>query len=163
MPWLLPMQGSEYLKPFNAKPLRGFFYFVVKVLLSLKLIQSESMQIFKNLEEHVEHIALVLLVTVLSMIAYFLTSPQPPRERTKSAFAGGVIAGVLSYPTWALIGSLTPSGHLHVGWLTVIIFIYSVSGQFIPEFLQSVIPKLAKKLFNRSYKAKTGEDFEDDH
>ena len=49
------------------------------------------MQIFKNLEEHVEHIALVILVTVLSMIAYFLTSPQPPRERTKSAFAGGVI------------------------------------------------------------------------
>ena len=120
-------------------------------------------QIFKNLEEHIEHIALVLLVTALSMIAYFLTSPQPPRERTKSAFAGGVIAGVLSYQTWALIGSMTPSGHLHVGWLTVIIFIYSVSGQFIPEFLQSVIPKLAKKLFNRSYKAKTGEDFEDDH
>ena len=121
------------------------------------------MQIFKNLEEHIEHIALMLLVTALSMIAYFLTSPQPPRERTKSAFAGGVIAGVLSYPTWALIGSMTPSGHLHVGWLTVIIFIYSVSGQFIPEFLQSVIPKLAKKLLNRSYKAKTGEDFEDDH
>ena len=122
-----------------------------------------KMQIFKNLEEYIGHIALVLLVTALSMIAYFLTSPQPPRERTKSAFAGGVIAGVLSYPTWALIGSMTPSGHLHVGWLTVIIFIYSVSGQFIPEFLQSVIPKLAKKLLNRSYKAKTGEDFEDDH
>ena len=67
------------------------------------------MQIFKNLEEHIEHIALVLLVTALSMIAYFLTSPQPPRERTKSAFAGGVIAGVLSYPTWDLIGSMTPS------------------------------------------------------
>jgi len=48
------------------------------------------MQIFKNLEEYIEHIALVLLVTALSMIAYFLTSPQPPRERTKSAFAGGV-------------------------------------------------------------------------
>ena len=121
------------------------------------------MQIFKNLEEHIEHISHVLLVIALSMIAYFLTSLQPLRERTKSAFAGGVIAGVLSYPTWALIGSMAPSGHLHVGWLTVIIFIYSVSGQFIPRFLQSVIPKLAKKLFNRSYKAKTGEDFEDDH
>ena len=48
------------------------------------------MQIFKNLEEHIEHIALVLLVTTLSMIAYFLTSPQPPRKRTKSAFAGSV-------------------------------------------------------------------------
>ena len=46
------------------------------------------MQIFKNLEEH---IVLVLLVTALSMIAYFLTSPQPPRERAKSAFADGVI------------------------------------------------------------------------
>ena len=31
------------------------------------------MQIFKNLEEHIEHIALVLLVTALSMVAYFLT------------------------------------------------------------------------------------------
>ena len=121
------------------------------------------MQIFKNLEEHIEHIALVLATIVFSMIAYFLTSTQPPRERTKSTFAGGVIAGVLSYPTWSLIGSMTPSGHLHVLWLTVIIFIYSVSGQFIPEFLQSVIPKLAKRLLNRSYKAKTGEDFEDDH
>ena len=49
--------------------------------------------IFKNLEEHIEHIALVLLVTALSMIAYFLTSPQPPRERTKPAFALGVIVG----------------------------------------------------------------------
>ena len=48
------------------------------------------MQIFKNLEEHIEHIALVLLTIVFSMAAYFLTSPQPPRERTKSAFAGGV-------------------------------------------------------------------------
>ena len=47
----------------------GFFYFSVKVLLSVKLIQSEPMQIFKNLEEHIEHIALVLLVTALSMIA----------------------------------------------------------------------------------------------
>ena len=43
-----------------------------------------------NLEGHIEHIALVLLVTALSMIAYFLTSPQQPRERTKSAFAGSV-------------------------------------------------------------------------
>ena len=121
------------------------------------------MQIFKNLEEPIEHIALILLVTALSMIAYFLTSRQSPRKRIKSAFAGGIIAGVLSYPTWALISSISPCGQPHVECLTVIIFIYSVSGQFIPGFLQSVIPKLAKKLFNRSYKAKTGEDFEDDH
>ena len=31
------------------------------------------MQIFKNLEEHIEHIALVFIVTPLSVIAYFLT------------------------------------------------------------------------------------------
>ena len=30
------------------------------------------MQIFKNLEEHIEHIALVLLVTALSIIAHFI-------------------------------------------------------------------------------------------
>ena len=121
------------------------------------------MNFLKNIEDYLEHIALIAVFAVLSMAAYALTSPEPPKTRIKSMLAGGVIAGVLSYPTWALIGSMTPSGHLHVGWLTVIIFIYSVSGQFIPEFLQSVIPKLAKKLFNRSYKAKTGEDFEDDH
>lgn len=55
------------------------------------------MQIFKNLEDHIEHIVIVLLVTALSMIAYFLTSPQPPQERTKSAFAGGGTANVGIY------------------------------------------------------------------
>jgi len=34
------------------------------------------MQIFKNLKEHIEHIALVLLVTAMSMIAYFLIRGQ---------------------------------------------------------------------------------------
>ena len=79
------------------------------------------MQIFKNLENHIEHIALILIVTVLSMVAYFLTSPQPSRERTKSAFDGGVIDGVLSYPTWALIRSFTfqnfAPAHFHLGML----------------------------------------------
>ena len=97
------------------------------------------------------------------MIVNSLTSPEPPRTRTKSMFAGGVIAGILSYPTWLGIGYMTPAGQLAVGWLIPITFVYTVSGQFIPEFLQSVVPKLIRKLFNRSYRAKTGEDFDHDN
>lgn len=121
------------------------------------------MQILKNIENHLEHIAVILVFSVLSMIAYALTSPEEPKKRIKSTFAGGFISGILSYPTWLGISYMMPSGELHVAWLIPITFVYTVSGQFIPEFLQSVTPKLAKKLFNRSYKAKTGEDFEDDN
>lgn len=121
------------------------------------------MNFFKNLENYIEHIVLILVFSMLSMIAYALTSPEPPRTRTKSMFAGGVIAGILSYPTWLGIGYMTPAGQLAVGWLIPITFVYTVSGQFIPEFLQSVVPKLIRKLFNRSYRAKTGEDFDHDN
>ena len=115
------------------------------------------MQIFKNLEEHIEHIALVLLVTVLSMIAYFLTSPQPPRERTKSAFAGGVIAGVLSYPTWLAIGEFNKEP-IAVFYLVPITFVYTITSQFIPDALRLIVPKLFNSLIGRFYKSKTGED-----
>ena len=121
------------------------------------------MNFLKNLENYIEHIVLIVVFSMLSMIAYALTSPEPPKTRTKSMFAGGVIAGILSYPTWLAIGSLTTLGALPVGWLIPITFVYTVSGQFIPEFLQSVVPKLIKKLFNRSYRAKTGEEFDNDN
>lgn len=121
------------------------------------------MNFLKNIEDYLEHIALIAVFAILSMAAYALTSPEPPKTRIKSMLAGGVIAGILSHPTWLGIGFLTPNGVLHVGWLIPITFVYTVSGQFIPEFLQSVVPKLIKKLFNRSYKAKTGEEFDHDN
>lgn len=121
------------------------------------------MQILKTLESYAEHIILIIVFCILSMAAYALTSPEPPKSRTKSMFAGGVISAILSYPTWIFIGTLTSQGVIEVWWLIPITFAYTVSGQFIPEFLQSVIPKLIKKLFNKGYKAKTGEDFENDN
>ena len=121
------------------------------------------MQILKTLEDYAEHVILIIVFCILSMAAYALTSPEPPRSRTKSMFAGGVIASILSYPTWVGIGSMTSQGLIPVWCLIPITFAYTVSGQFIPEFLQSVIPKLVKKLFNKGYKAKTGEDFENDN
>ena len=121
------------------------------------------MQILKTIEGYAEHVILITMFCVLSMIAYALTSPEPPRSRTKSMFAGGVISLILSYPTWVWIGSMTVAGVLAVYWLIPITFVYTVAGQFIPEFLQSAIPKLAKKLLNKGYRAKTGEDFENDN
>ena len=115
------------------------------------------MQIFKSLEHYLEYIVLITVFTVIGMAIYAFSSSEPPRLKMKNMVLGGLIAVALSYPTWYFIG------RGEVIAMIPIVIIYTITGQFIPEFLQSVIPKLARKLFNKGYKAKTGEEFEDDH
>lgn len=121
------------------------------------------MQILKTLENHIEHLLLIIVIAILSMIAYASTSDEPPPRRKKSMVAGGVIAMILSYPTWMAIGKYLGGGEIDAFWLIPITFTYTVTGQFIPEFLQNVIPKTAKKVFSIFFKRTTGEDLNDDH
>jgi len=91
------------------------------------------------------------------MGVYFALSNEPKVKRAKYMIAGGLISLILAYPTWAGIGHhFSSTGSIEVYWLSPITFIYAVSGQFLPEMLQAMFPKLAKKLF----KDKTGEDLE---
>ena len=120
------------------------------------------MQILRNLEARVESIIIIIVFCILSMLAYAATSDEPPPKRKKSMFAGGVIALILSYPTWMAIGRFI-GGDIDAFWLIPITFTYTVTGQFIPEFLQNVVPKAAKKIFNIFFKRTTGEDMNNDN
>lgn len=46
--------------------------FTKSATISKTYIEQKPVQIFKNLENHIERIALILIVTVLSMIAYLV-------------------------------------------------------------------------------------------
>lgn len=118
------------------------------------------MNIFKSLEEYAAHIALIIVICVLSMVAYFATSDEPIPKRKKSTLAGGVIALILSYPTWLAIGQFVNAQHVGEFWLIPITFTYTVTGQFLPDFLQNVVPKFVKKIVNYFFKKTTGEDLE---
>lgn len=100
---------------------------------------------------------MILVFSILSMIVYAVSSKEQPRQLIKSTIAGGVIACILSYPTWLWIGR-------DEIWLLIpITFVYTITGQFIPEFLQSIVPKFVKKITSIFYKQKTGEDLDNDH
>lgn len=99
---------------------------------------------------------MIFVFTFLSMIVYAATSKeQSKRQLFKSTVAGGVIALILSYPTWLWIGKV------EVYWLIPITFVYTITGQFLPEFLQHAVPKAVRKVTNIFFKQKTGEDLDD--
>ena len=108
------------------------------------------------------HILIIAVFSVISMIAYFATSDDPPKKRGKNMIAGAAIAWILSYPTWVGIGAALGI-EIAAFWLIPITFTYTVTGQFIPEFLQSVVPKAVRKITNIIFKKNTGEDLDNDH
>lgn len=114
------------------------------------------MYLLEKLREHLDNIAIILIFSLMGMGIYALSSKEPPRLRSKNTLLGGLIAGALSYPTWLYFGN----GHV---WALILITIgYCITGQFIPEFLQSVIPKAVKKISNIIFKTRFGEDLDDD-
>ena len=115
------------------------------------------MQILRRLGEQTELIVLVLVISVLSMVVYALTSPEPNSSKFKSMLAGGIIAMVLSYPTWLAIGEFNKEP-IAVFYLVPITFAYTITSQFIPDALRLIVPKLFNSLIGRFYKSKTGED-----
>ena len=115
------------------------------------------MQILKNIGEELEYLLLIVIVAILSMIVHALTSSEPARARSKSAIAGGVIAMILSYPTWVAIGDFYEHP-IPVYWLIPITFVYTITGQFIPDALKSIVPKMFNALIKKFFKDKTGED-----
>lgn len=115
------------------------------------------MQILKSLENYIEYIILIAVFTVIGMAIYAFSSNESPRLKFKNMILGGLIACALSYPTWYFIGMNK------VVVMIPIVITYTITGQFLPEWLQAVIPKLTKKLFNQKYKANIGEDFDNDH
>lgn len=115
------------------------------------------MQLLKHIEEYLSHILLIIGCTIVSMIIYSMSSDEEPKKRKKSTITGGLISVCLSYGTWAGIGHFFSStGQIAVFWMPFICFAYTVSGQFIPEMLQSLWPKLVKFL----YRSRTGEDLD---
>mgnify|MGYP003560098870 CR=1 FL=1 len=115
------------------------------------------MRILESLQEHIDHIALIVVFTVIGMCIYATSSQEPIKTRIKHTTLGGLIALGLSYPTWQVVGY----GHLWA--LMLITVIYTIAGQFIPEFLQGVLPKAAKKVTNVIFKRKFGEDLDNDN
>lgn len=115
------------------------------------------MYLLEKLREHLDNIAIILIFSLMGMGIYALSSKEPPRLRAKNTFLGGLIAGSLSYPTWLYFGND------HVWALILITIGYTITGQFIPEFLQSVIPKAVKKISNIIFKTRFGEDLDDDN
>lgn len=127
------------------------------MLLSVKLIWEISVYLLEKLKEHLDSIAIIVIFSLMGMGIYALSSKEPPGLMAKNTFLGGLIAGALSYPTWIYFGY----GHM---WALILITIgYTITGQFIPEFLQSVVPKAVKKISNIIFKTRFGEDLDDDH
>lgn len=111
---------------------------------------------FHKLSEYVEHIAMIGFFTILGMGIYAFSSNEPPKTRAKNTILGGLIAAGLSYPTWVYFGQ----GQM---WTLILITItYTITGQFIPEFLQKIIPKAARRIANIVFKNRFGEDLNDD-
>lgn len=115
------------------------------------------MQILKKLGDQTEHLVLILVVSFLSMLIYALTSEESKMSRLKSMCAGGVISLVLTYPTWLFICDLYDRP-IAVYWIIPITFVYTITGQFIPDALRSLVPKIVNSFVKKFYKDKTGED-----
>lgn len=111
---------------------------------------------FEKLNDYAEHILMIVVFAILGMGIYAFSSNEPPRLRAKNTILGGLIALALSYPTWVYFGQ----GHM---WTLILITItYTITGQFIPDFLQTTIPKIAKRVANIVFKSRFGEDLDND-
>lgn len=115
-------------------------------------------EFIKSLEKNFTTFFIIVITSIFSMIVYALKSEEAPKEKIKNTFSGGIISILLAYPTWLYMSSLFPS--LAVFWLVPITFVYTITGQFLPEFLQEVVPSIVRKTLNFFYKKKTGEDFD---
>lgn len=115
-------------------------------------------EFIKSLERNFTTFFVIVLTSVMSMIVYALKSKETPKEKIKNTFSGGIISCLLAYPTWLYMISMFPS--IGAFWLVPITFVYTITGQFLPEFLQEVVPTLLRKGLNFFYKKKTGEDFD---
>ena len=114
-------------------------------------------ELIKSIERNFTVFFIIVVTSIFSMAVYALNSKEELKQKVKSTFSGGIIAILLSYPTWMYFKAYFPDASTY--YLVVITFVYTITGQFIPEFLQSIVPKIAKKF----YKQKTGEDLNNDN
>lgn len=115
-------------------------------------------EFFESLEKNFTILVMIVITSIFSMIVYALKSKEEPKDRVKNTFAGGIIACILAYPTWLFVRGYLPE--LSVYWLVPITFVYTITGQFLPEFLQEYTPKIITKTLGVFYKKKTGEDLD---
>lgn len=115
------------------------------------------MKILEKIESFSEYISMIVIFTFLGMAIYAFSSKETPQVRAKNTILGGLISGALSYPTWMYVGQN------EIWTLIPITITYTITGQFIPEFLQNAVPKGAKKIVNIIFRTKFGEDFDDDN
>lgn len=110
-------------------------------------------ELIKSIEKNFTVFFIIVVTSVFSMTVYALSSKEEIKQRVKSMFSGGIIACLLTYPTWLYLGAKEPV------LLIPITFAYTITGQFLPEFLQSIVPKIVKKFFSK----KVGEDLNNDN
>lgn len=115
------------------------------------------LKILEKIESFSEYISMIVIFTFLGMAIYAFSSKETPQVRAKNTILGGLISGALSYPTWMYVGQN------EIWTLIPITITYTITGQFIPEFLQNAVPKGAKKIVNIIFRTKFGEDFDDDN
>lgn len=90
-------------------------------------------------EKQMDVFITMLIFGCVGMAIYMLSSNEPPKKKVRSAFLGFFVAMAFSYPTYVFIGG----GHLWA--LAAISSVYTICGQFLPEFLQSIAPKFVRK------------------
>ena len=110
----------------------------------------------QTIENHILVIICIFVFGIIGMGVFALSSDDTPKQKLKGAFLGFFVAVAFSYPTWVLVGQ----GQMWA--LMLITIVYTITGQFLPEFLQSIVPKITRKIVGIIYKQKTGEDLGDD-
>lgn len=98
------------------------------------------MDLLEKIRQHIDEFIIMIVVGFISMGIYILSEKDAPlRHSFRLALMGFLIAQVFSLPIYYIMkaGSLW--------WLSVIVSILTICGQFLPELLQTLIPKIVKK------------------
>lgn len=106
--------------------------------------------LINTLQEKSNEIITILFFSAISFIIYLLApNSEPLKQRLRGAFLGFFISMAFSYPAFLLIGN-------DKWWaLAFISSVLTISGQFLPELIQSTFKKYA---INVSKKYQGGEN-----
>lgn len=94
-------------------------------------------QLLKLLDDKIAEILTILFFSGIGFCIYLLADNEPIKKRMRGAFLGFFISAAFSYPTWLFVGGSK-------WWaLAGISSVLTISGQFLPELIQSTFRKYA--------------------
>lgn len=96
-------------------------------------------QLLRLLDEKLADLLTIFFFSCIGFIIYLLAENDPIKKRMRGAFLGFFISIAFSYPTYLFVGG--------DNWwaLSAISSVFAISGQFLPELIQSTFRKYATK------------------